>query len=218
MFKLPEESTTKLIGKPESGMGYQIAEANVNGNRVTALVFNAELLVMFDELQQINGRAHEELLNEATMVESFELVKVVPAAAGAPPPPGSEPPHGASDVLAPAPQLLRSTVAHEGFVRFSAYVNEERVGSDGSLTKDTYATTIGDARFAVSGLAVAGRYALPNPSPAVYAYTIVPGVGVTYLAGTVRPANHQSGGGVEVLFSAGAPPSSVFKAYEIPEK
>lgn len=218
MFKLPEENTKELIARPESGMGYQIVEADVNGRRVTAFVFNAELLVMFEELSEINGRAHEELLNKAGSLKSFKLVKVLPAAAGVPLPPGSEPPPGGGDVLAPAPQLLRTTVAHEGFVRFSAYANDKRIGSDGSLTKDTYTTTIGDARFAVSGLAVAGRYALPNPSPAIYAYTVVLDAGLPYRAGTARPANYQSGGGVEVLFSAGAPAGSAFKSYRIPEK
>ncbi len=218
MFKLREENTKELIACPESGMGYQIVEANVDDKKVTAFVFNAELLVRFEELPKINGREHEELLKEADMVKFFKLVKVLPATAGTPPPPGSELPPVAGDGLAPAPQLLRRTVAYEGFVRFSAYSNDRRIGSDGSLAKDTYATTIGDARFAVSGLAVAGRYALPNPSPAVYAYTIVSDADLWYRAGTARPANYQSGGGVEVLFSAGAPAGSAFKPYKISEK
>ncbi|MCF7967013.1 MAG: hypothetical protein K9L79_15975 [Methylobacter tundripaludum] len=86
------------------------------------------------------------------------------------------------------------------------------------MTNGTYATTIGDARFAVSGLAVAGRYALPNPSPAIYAYTIVLPEKIQYRVGTARPANYQSGGGVEVLFDDGAPRGSAFKPYQIPEK
>ena len=54
-----------------------------------------------------------------------------------------------------------------------------------------------------SGFAPSGRYALPNPAAA--------------RGGTVRPAHHQSGGGVEIKFVNGAPAGSVFKSYRIPE-
>lgn len=218
MYKLSADQIDTLLKKPESGMGYQIVDAGVDNKRVTAFVFNAELLVMFEELPEINGRAHEDLLKEARLLNHFNFFNVLEAAVGTPPPPDSTAPPAAGGVLAPAPQLIRTTIAHEGFVRFSAYSNDKRIKTDRGLENDTYATTIGDARFAVSGLAIAGRYALPNPSPAVYAYTVIPGAGVPYHAGTARPANYQSGGGVEVLFRGGAPAGSAFKPYQVPEK
>lgn len=94
---------------------------------------------------------------------------------------------------------------------FSAYPNDRRVLKDGGLAPGTYATSIGDACFAISGLAVAGRYALPNPSPAIYVYTIVPGAGIAFLAGTTAPAYGQAGGGGEVCFTAGTPKGTAFK-------
>lgn len=218
MYKLSAEQRDALLRKPESGMGYQILEAGVNNERVTAFVFNAELLVTFEELPDINGRAHEDLLNKASSLNQFELFNVLEAAAGTPPPLASNAPPAAGGALAPAPQLIRTTIAHEGFVRFSAYSKDWRIKTDYGLEKNTYVTTIGDSRFAVSGLAIAGRYALPNPSPAVYAYTVIPGPGVRYYAGTARPANYQSGGGVEVLFKGGAPAGSAFKPYQVQEK
>lgn len=218
MYKLSADQKDILLKKPESGMGYQILEAEVNYKQITAFVFNAELLVTFEELPEINGRAHEDLLTDAQSLNQFRLFNVLEAAAGTPPPPASNAPPAAGGALAPAPQLKCTTIAHEGFVRFSAYSSDWRIKTDGSLEKGTYVTTVGDARFAVSGLAIAGRYALPNPSPAVYAYTVIPRAGVLYYAGTARPANYQSGGGVEVLFRDGAPAGSAFRPYQIPEK
>jgi hypothetical protein len=217
MYKLKEDDIKKLREEPESGMGYQIVEAKVkyNPNPVIAYVFNAELLVPLDELAEINGRVHEDLLQNADEPSSFVFERILPAVIGSP---SSEISQFLVNALAPSPQLLRTTIAHEGFVRFSAYADDKRVGADGCLTNGTYATTIGDARFAVSGLAVAGRYALPNPSPAIYAYTIVLPEKIQYRVGTARPANYQSGGGVEVLFNDGAPRGSAFKPYQIPEK
>lgn len=151
----------------------------------------------------------------AVAIRRFTLRAVLPAGAVASTP---APPPAAGAALAPSPLLSRTTLPGEGFIRFSAYPNDKRIGSDGSVANNTYATTIGDARFAVSGLAVAGRYALPNPSPAVYAYTIVPGAGVPARLGTARPAYFQAGGGVELMFPTGAPVGSAFKPYDIPEK
>ncbi len=68
-----------------------------------------------------------------------------------------------------------------------------------------------------SGFAASGRYALPNPAAARYVYIVVPGAGHAIDGGTVRPAHHQSGGGVEVKFVNGAPAGSVFRPYRISE-
>ena len=218
MYRLSENQASALVDQPESGMGYQVIEAEVNSATIFALAFNAELLVMPDELSEARGRSHDELLTEAVAVQSFQLLAVLPAGASGPTPTGSSIAPAAGAALAPAPLLARLTSIHEGFVRFSAYSNDKRIGKDGSVTKDTYATTVSDARFAVSGLAVSGRYALPNPSPAIYAHTLVPGAGVPYQLGTARPAHLQAGGGVELVFPTGAPAGSTFKPYEIPEK
>lgn len=218
MFRLSEDQAAELVEQPESGMGYQAIEANVDSATIFALAFNAELLVRPDELSAITGRPHDELLREAVDIQRFTLRAVLPAGAIGSTPAAVTTPPAAGAALAPTPLLSRTTSIHEGFIRFSAYSNDKRIRKNGSVAKNTYATTISDARFAVSGLAVAGRYALPNPSPAVYAYTIVPGPSVQYQLGTARPAYSQAGGGVELVFPAGAPAGSAFKPYEIPEK
>lgn len=215
MFRLSEDQAAVLIEQPESGMGYQAVEVEVDSATIFALAFNAELLVRPEELSEVTGRSHEQLLQTAVLIQRFRLRAVLPAGALASTPTA---PPAAGSALAPSPLLSRTTLVHEGFIRFSAYPNDKRIRKDGSVANNTYATTISDARFAVSGLAVAGRYALPNPSPAVYAYTIVPGSGIGYQLGTARPANFQAGGGVELVFPAGAPAGSAFKPYEIPEK
>ena len=205
-------------------MGYQIVRADIESKLIEAFVFNAELVMEAAELVRFSGGDHEYFLKQVAKrdIESFELRAVLKVADFEADARGAASlgalRRAAAGALAPSPILRTQTTGDEGFVRFTPYPNDRRVGASGAIAPGTYATTVGDARFAVSGLAVAGRYALPNPAPAVYARTIVPASGTPLMAGTVRPAYDQSGGGVEVLFEDGCPPGSAFGAYKIPHR
>jgi len=226
-----ENNRGTLVGLPESGMGFQIIRARSRGNSLFGLVVNAELFIDFGELPEVNTHSYDELqelIRTAQSLESpLEDLYVLQAFAQNVPPSSDEAPGiidtpvSAGGSLAPSPRWSRATTDHEGFVRFSAFSKDWRILDNGVVAQNTYATTVGDARFAVSGLAVAGRYALPNPLPAIYAYTIVPGAGVPFLAGTTAPANGQAGGGVEVCFTdqKKIPPGAAFnRPYKIPER
>lgn len=88
------------------------------------------------------------------------------------------------------------------FFRFSALPTDPRIGSDGSFTAGTYATTFNDLRLVPSGLAAVGRYALPSPQSARFCFSIV--TNSPHKLGTSLPNFGQAGGGVEVKFHNGA--------------
>lgn len=109
-----------------------------------------------------------------------------------------------------------TTSTHQAFLRFSAFPNDKRILTNGGLLPDTFATTVNDARLAPSGLAAVGRYALPNPLPAKFVYTVVPPAGTQIQMGAVLPNNGQAGGGVEVWFPKGCAQHTLLP-YELPE-
>lgn len=106
----------------------------------------------------------------------------------------------------------------EEFVRFSAFSNDLRIGSDGSIRAGTYATTLNDSRIVPSGLAAVGRYALPNPLPARYGFRFSAPANATIHCGVVRPRYGQAGGGVEVRFQNPLPAGSVTKRVHFRER
>lgn len=129
---------------------------------------------------------------------------------------------------AEAPGVLRQERLHASppfpfvtekaeFVRFSAFRNDRRILPDGSLRRGTYVTSARDAQMVPSGYAAVGRYALPNPLPAVHRFDILLRGPVQGLVGTVAPAYSQAGGGVEVELVYGAPAASVRNHSQISE-
>ncbi|MBI3048604.1 MAG: hypothetical protein HYY76_09890 [Acidobacteria bacterium] len=102
-----------------------------------------------------------------------------------------------------------TTKAGEVFVRFSGYENDNRVRDDGSLRPGTYATTEEDAKNVKTGKDAVARYAMPNPQPASYRFTIRPERDTVIQKGIVEPAFDQPGGGVEVIFKNGTTPKTV---------
>ena len=52
MYRLLEQQTLALLKLPETGMGYQIANAYVNGKQARAFIFNAELLLLPGEFKE----------------------------------------------------------------------------------------------------------------------------------------------------------------------
>jgi hypothetical protein len=215
MFRLNEKAIATLLAREEAGMGYQLLSARINGPELdTYVVLNCELAIPINEMSKIPYASVETLTQKADEARSFEIKELLNQGDLPPPTGGSGAP---AKPLAPTPILARKTNMNEGFARVSAYPNDKRVLSDGSLVSGTYATTIADIKEVPSGFAAVGRYALPNPMSAVFVYVIVPSSPVLINGGTVRPAFYQAGGGVQVFFSNGAPVGSVFRPYQIPE-
>jgi hypothetical protein len=116
-----------------------------------------------------------------------------------------------------SPPFPRHTLAKDRFVRFSAFAADRRVLPDGTVLPGTYMTSNADALLATTGFAVVGRYALPNPLPAVHRFDLAFPVGTPVLVGTVAPAFGQAGGGVEIELQASGPHGTTVRRSTIPE-
>jgi hypothetical protein len=92
------------------------------------------------------------------------------------------------------------------------------VTPDGSLRSGTYATTADDAKNVKTGRNAVARYALPNPSPASWRFTIKPEKDTVVRKGIVEPAYGQPGGGVEAMFTNGTQPQTVTGPDKIPDE
>lgn len=102
-----------------------------------------------------------------------------------------------------------ATAGEEEFKRFSAFAKDRRITPKQGLLPGTYATTAADAKHVATGSQAVARYALPNPMPAIYRFTIRPPAGTPVRRGTVMPAYGQPGGGVEIIFTKGSPDHTV---------
>ncbi len=213
MYRLQREHIAQMAAQPETGMGYQVVQANVNGYVGRYYIFNCELIVSDEDLPKQGYFRPEEDYKDVRLVDTFQFTRLVPLSELPPPTGGAGAP---PSPVAPSPRIVRKTLDFEGFARVSPFPKDWRVKPDGALEKDTYATTVNDLRMVPSGFAASGRYALPNPAAARFVFIIVPGPGHSIDGGTVRPAYNQAGGGVEVLFVDGAPKGSV-RPYRIPE-
>ena len=107
--------------------------------------------------------------------------------------------------------LQDASVTKEGdvFYRFSAFENDRRVTPEKRLLPGTYATTKEDGDKVKTGKEAVERYALPNPGPASYRFTIKPKKDTKLKGGIVQPANGHHGGGVEVIFTEGTQKDTV---------
>jgi len=213
MLKLIDDHSKILRSQPESGIGYQTVEASFfSGEVEKSIVFNAELLVAVEELEELKKFvSYKSLLSEP--LKSSENIKEIRIIA-------------ISEFLKldfsdnlqnPSLLPIKHTGDNEGFKRFSAYKYDKRVTPGGGLYPGTYATTVNDINVVPSGLSAVARYALPNPWPTKYVLTIVPPLDTEIRCGTVQPAFNQSGGGVEILFINGTPDQTVIGPYIIPE-
>ncbi len=222
MLKLSYHDRDALLKQPESGMGYQIVEATTKEDKKKrGIVYNAELLLFEEEPRQVMLTSNFNSLLERAESSLFGVkeIRVVsrPATLSAF---GSlretGPAYGTkSNGAAEAP--VDHTKAGEVFKRFSAYENDHRITANGGLLPGSYATTEEDAKNVKTGKEAVARYALPNPKPAVYVFTVKPPKGTEVQRGTVQPANSQPGGGVEVIFTSGSPEKTVTGPDKIPE-
>lgn len=216
MWRLDDAAVRMLIQAPESGMGYQIVRAVVDGEERSVFVFASRLSVAVDDVRPMYPSLMQRHIETAAVARGFRLQSVITVADFAAGRGGQVRPHG--DALAAAPRVTsRTNDKPVAFVRYTSTLDDPRIGQSGAVAPATYMTTIADSHLVPSGLAAAGRYALPNPAPAVFVRLIIPYADTPYVLGTVRPAFGQAGGGVEALFHDGAPIKSAFRPYMIPE-
>ena len=240
MFKLTKPHADTVLNLPEHGMGYQFVEVVtsaghwegtefvVDGMSLAkgeqwrkGVVHNAELLILEDELHQgLPGGTYKQLLASAMKAENVvqkirvtgfsqeqqAVAQLREDAVGY----GKKPQRAAD-----APQ--EKTLADEVFKRFTAFENDRRITADRKLLPGTFATTEADAKNVKTGLEAVARYALPNPKPAIYVFTVKPLKDTTIQRGIVQPDFGQPGGGVEALFGDGTAANTVTGPTTIPE-
>ena len=199
IYRLNDGQRDELLKKAEHGMGYQFAEDR------SRVFLNAEIAI--------------NLHGEAIAEEDFgRLTNLLQEGADYQAMRERLPEYDCGLELATHGSYLSQTVHGEAFWRYSAFLNDRRIKSDGSVPEGTYATTANDSRLVTSGLGAVGRYALPNPMPARYAYVLQPPSGQEIRCGNSAPNFGQAGGGVEILFTQGLPPNSVVGPLLIPER
>lgn len=224
MYRFESYAITSLLNSPEYGMGYQRIRATLsNGRDQTGYVFNAELFVPDEDrtLQKLTeshiifAKALSQADRAYPDIRSFEVI-----------------PRYMTKSLSSGYEITKNilkeskgaangpvelTANFEVFKRFTAYQNDRRVTVVGGLLPGSYATTEEDARNVHTGRQAVARYALPNPEPAIYRFTIKPPKDTKIQRGTVQPANNQPGGGAEVIFADGTTDRTVTGPDTIPE-
>jgi hypothetical protein len=219
MIRFEGPFVQQLLSQPESGMGYQRVEVTeTDGRRQRGVALNAELFVSDGEPRaDLRILSYERAVNSARSSASTVRSVVVLRESAARPAAVREVAQQARQGAEAKDAPVEQTRPGEVFKRFSAYANDRRVQSDGSLLAGTYATTEEDARNVKTGSDAVRRYALPNPAPASFVFTTRPPDKTDVQRGTVAPANGQPGGGVEVIFPTGTPKGTTTGPTKIPD-
>jgi hypothetical protein len=225
LFELPETTISTLVAAPEAGMGYQLGRLVSSGGLEQTGFFIASSFFVPEEPGDMKGNPAARDFSKLLLVEAptpaSPVVKfgtnfrvaVSPVSIGSKTALSAQP-------AAPLPPHVAMTAASDVFYRVSAFSNDRRVFSNGSLAPQSYSTTDTDITVVPNGLAAIGRYAMPTRMSARYVYEIRPGAGVAILFGTVTPNYGLAGGGVEVYFPNGTKPNTakLLKAKILPEK
>jgi len=229
MLKLIPSLTNDLLSQAESGMGYQIVEAEMENHTLKrGTVFNGEVLLFDDEsfgdfAKHFRAFAYYDTALEVLRSSWQEGVKTlrVLTEAGTHQPAISVKESSAeyekyTGGAADAP--CEETKAGDAFRRFSAFPNDKRIKADGSVYPGTYATTAEDGDKVKTGLEAVERYALPNPMPASYRFAIQPDKDTLIKKGIAQPAYGHRGDGAEVIFVDGTQPKTVTEMKRLPDK
>lgn len=211
-FTVSTLTTIDLLGRPETGMGFQIVDLDdaVEGARFV-LVENATIArTIWDLSEATHFRLSqksslpdrtERLVREA--VDRREFATLTHSAAANY---GIVQFKARDGNISAAEAEQTQSLPDERFLRFSVVENDLRIQADGSLLRGTYATTYLDGiTFVKTGMDAVRRYALPDTTPASHRFYLKPPERVVVRRGTVTAANGQPGGGAEVLFDNGAP-------------
>jgi hypothetical protein len=225
MELLNEDRQSELLAQPESGMGYQIVDVVLrDGKKRRGTAFNGEFLLYSGEplslltsILEPSRRLQMLERKELGLGDKIAELNVIPNEAAAS---SRVRENSGTDTASPSTGANEApdeeSEKDEQFKRFSAFLNDRRVTPAGGLSPGTFATTAADAQQVKTGSDAVVRYALPNPAPAVYVFTIDPPAKTLLKRGTAQPAYGQPGGGVEVIFVNGSPSNTVVGPQQIP--
>jgi hypothetical protein len=227
MLRLTSTLTSDLLNRVESGMGYQVVEATLADDKAKrGVVLNSEILIFDDESLDEFARhfrffeyntALRELPSSGRQVKALRVI--APTAAHQPPAAVRESSAGYVQKTGGAADAQpEKTETGDVFRRFSAFPNDRRIRPDGGVYPGTYGTTAEDGDKVKTGQEAVERYALPNPMPASYRFTIEPHKDTVIKKGIAQPAYGHRGGGVEVLFVEGTHPKTVTGRTKLDDK
>lgn len=222
MIRIDDQNVVnKLLNEPESGMGYQfVTVERLDGSTENGIAYNATLILLEDQdprIAKFRPSYFASLVRAAAPSSNIRDVRVREPSASL----GRAVYERRSADTSATHEAKNAPVGttNEGdvFKRFSAFEKDLRVMADRSLRPGSYATTNADAQHVKTGSDAVKRYALPNPSPASWVFTIRPPQGTKIQEGIVAPSNHQPGGGVEVIFSHGTQAQTTTGPVHIPD-
>jgi hypothetical protein len=98
-----------------------------------------------------------------------------------------------------------TTLPETVIYRWESYPTSRRINRTANpptIAQDTYAAPASEVPFAPTGFGAVARFALPTLLPACYRYELQPVAGTPIECGASVPLYGQSGGGVEVKFTA----------------
>ena len=233
MWNLDRTAIEDLTGLPETGMGFQLVEAQIWGIPTPLLVFNSDRAIDLSKIGLEFGDDPTVVLrNGLRIVEALKLGVVTTIFSSPTPssfrllnarvgfPSSTNLPMASWGVRVALPSSL---VKHDKlktnrvFHRFSAFNPDRRVDPlTGNFLAGTYAAPASEAPFVPTGFIAVGRFALPSNLPASFHYEIEAPTETSVDFGTVAPAFGQAGGGVEAYFAnavanAKVPPAPVTK-------
>jgi len=218
-----DELIQTLLNKPESGMGYQIIEAQRpdRQRREMFVVYNSEIVVeMEDDFDFYKKYQPQESMVAEEQAPYNQLISLSDI-----------------DVIKPSRENTRLTAegfsakgrhtngkaaldsalvpagGKDTFIRLSAYYNDRRIDTvHKKLRPGSYTTTLADyLQCKKQKDDPVDRYALPNAQAIAWAFYIEPKTGDTYQKGIVQPANGHAGGGEEAFFAQGTSDNTFLK-------
>ncbi len=215
IYKAYSSCTNNLLSLPETGMGYQIIDAE-RTNRYTKdrfIVYNSELIIDYDDrftesivkiikegFSNVLSKADYLSLDKITIVGRREVKETRSISESKKKDKGRH--SGGSGATDNPPEKANGK---ELFVRLSAYVNDKRIDfKNRKLIPGTYTTTNDDYYICYSSSDdPVDRYALPNDEEVKWAFYVQPKSHDVLQRGIVQPAFGHDGGGIEVFFKDG---------------
>lgn len=214
-FKLSRSQEIDLLNQPETGMGYQIVEATIDGNysREKFLVLNSEVVIEMDGLEDyitriviyegifsIKAKADLITLNSIKVLNEKQFRNQVNESK-------NENEKGALD------NKVENANGEEIFVRLSAFDDDKRIDKINNCLRPGSFTTTEDDYIICKYIEdnPVERYALPNNDEIKFAFYIRPLKSDTLQRGRVQPANGKRGGGKEAYFEKGTANGTFFK-------
>lgn len=204
--KLRTSQVQELLRLPESGMGYQLIEAETGfyGTRNKYLVLNSQMIIddtpqILNEVKSVFKSGYRTVLFSASEVE-LKNIRLVENISNY-----RVKAFSASKQTGAIHQPVVFANGTEVFTRLSAYEDDYRVDTvNKKLVPGSFSTTFDDYQYCKNNnINPVERYALPNDEEIKWAFHIRPLKTDSLQRGIVEPANNQNGGGIEAYFKKG---------------